>query len=77
MHEKVEGLWERTVRLCTVWVCVEKRNVARADVKRLMEAVVLKDVRLEVSRCVLFWLDVDMGSCSIALRFEAMETPTP
>ena len=53
VHEKVEGLWERTVRLLAVCVGVGKRNVARAAVKGLVEAVVLEDVRLEVSRCVL------------------------
>ena len=52
-HEKVEGLWESTVRLLTVCVAVAKKNVTRADLKGLVEAVVLEDVRLEVSRCVL------------------------
>ena len=36
-----------------VWVGVDKRSAVRADVNGLVEAVVLKDVCLEVSLCVL------------------------
>ena len=53
VYGKVEGLQEREVRLFAVWVGVDKRSAVRADVKGLVEAVVLEDVCLEVSRCVL------------------------
>ena len=53
VHEKVEGSRERMVGLFVVCVGVKKKNVVRADVKGWIEAVVLEDVCLEVSRCVL------------------------
>ena len=76
VHEKVEGLWERMVGLFAVWVGVAKKNVARADVKGLIEAVVLEDVRREVSGCAWpTWLSINIGFCSGVPRFEAMEIP--